>query len=393
MPNMKTKLQPTGGAALPERWEPPEHDAAGTAWLPMIPDYIERSRRALAVMEYVEDATDAEKRAAKLASFARLVEWPVPIQNQATLLRAEALATVARLVDEGQERGEIAVDGRPSKLSDARTVSSFGIPRQRVAEGRALAESGIVERVREQVERDPDKLIPMNDIVKRAMRIQRDATAAMKGEVKAKREAKIKRIPAPDIRLGDFREVLMDVRDVDLVFTDPPYPREYLPLWSDLAAWAAQALKPGALLVAYSGQYHLLEVMNRLSEHLTYMWVGWIQTPGEHASMYTVPVSPTGKPLLFFSNGQPSSRTKSRRFPDQAPQSSSTTHTGDLHKWQQDVVEPLYYIEKLTERGELVVDPFLGSGTFALAAKQIGRRFVGAEVDPGAFETTRKRLS
>ena len=49
--------------------------------------------------------------------------------------------------------------------------------------------------------------------------------------------------PSVDLRLGDFREVLQDVKEVDLIFTDPPYAREYLPLWGELAEFAARVLK------------------------------------------------------------------------------------------------------------------------------------------------------
>ena len=35
-----------------------------------------------------------------------------------------------------------------------------------------------------------------------------------------------------------------------------------------------------------------------------------------------------------------------------------------------------------SDPGELVCDPFAGSGTTAVACKELGRRFVGWEIDP-----------
>ena len=64
-------------------------------------------------------------------------------------------------------------------------------------------------------------------------------------------------VPAPEIRLGDFRDVLADVADelVALIFTDPPYNKDALPIYGDLAAFAARVLKPGGSLFAYCGHY------------------------------------------------------------------------------------------------------------------------------------------
>lgn len=49
-------------------------------------------------------------------------------------------------------------------------------------------------------------------------------------------------------------------------------------------------------------------------------------------------------------------------------------------------------ISKWTQPGELVVDPFLGSGTTARAAKDLGRRCIGVEIDAGYCATAVRRL-
>lgn len=43
---------------------------------------------------------------------------------------------------------------------------------------------------------------------------------------------------------------------------------------------------------------------------------------------------------------------------------------------------PRAYIREFTEKGDLVFDPFLGSGTTALEAKYLDRNFVGIEINP-----------
>ena len=58
--------------------------------------------------------------------------------------------------------------------------------------------------------------------------------------------------------------------------------------------------------------------------------------------------------------------------------------------------KPLELIERCllasTNPGDLVLDPFLGSGTTGVAASRHGRRFVGIEMNPAYLETARKRV-
>lgn len=53
------------------------------------------------------------------------------------------------------------------------------------------------------------------------------------------------------IYTGDARELAKAIPDgsIDLIFTDPPYPREFLPLYGWLAETAAQVLKPDGFML------------------------------------------------------------------------------------------------------------------------------------------------
>ena len=46
-----------------------------------------------------------------------------------------------------------------------------------------------------------------------------------------------------------------------------------------------------------------------------------------------------------------------------------------------------------TSEGDLVVDPFMGSGTTACVAKKLGRHFLGIELVPQYAEMTMKRVA
>lgn len=47
---------------------------------------------------------------------------------------------------------------------------------------------------------------------------------------------------------------------------------------------------------------------------------------------------------------------------------------------------------KIVPEGKTVLDPFMGSGTTGVAAMQIGRKFVGCEVNPAIFEIACRRI-
>lgn len=59
--------------------------------------------------------------------------------------------------------------------------------------------------------------------------------------------------------------------------------------------------------------------------------------------------------------------------------------------------KPLEWAEKqvdmLSQEGDAVLDPFLGSGTTGVACVRTGRRFVGIEIDPGYFDTACSRIA
>ena len=59
-------------------------------------------------------------------------------------------------------------------------------------------------------------------------------------------------------------------------------------------------------------------------------------------------------------------------------------------------VKPLalmeYLVKLVSREGAIVLDPFLGSGTTALAAKRLGRHFVGVELSEEYCAIARKRI-
>ena len=63
------------------------------------------------------------------------------------------------------------------------------------------------------------------------------------------------------------------------------------------------------------------------------------------------------------------------------------------YKWEMPLDMTLYYTERFTQNRDLVVDPFAGSFTTAVAAHRLGRRYLGCDHDPECVEIGRRRLA
>jgi DNA modification methylase len=206
-----------------------------------------------------------------------------------------------------------------------------------------------------------------------------------KEEIKAERElaATVGKDINTDFifKLGDFEEVLSDIPDgsIDCIITDPPYPKEFIECWSKLSRFAARVLKPNGFCIAYSGQYNLPEVINRMSKNLDYYWTFCVYHEGQTQIVNAVNLICRWKPVLIFQNGRSKiSNTIQDYFISEQREKSG-------HDWQQSVSGISYLIDMFTHVDDLIVEPFAGSGTTVIAARKMGRRIIAAEIDEETY--------
>ena len=89
------------------------------------------------------------------------------------------------------------------------------------------------------------------------------------------------------------------------------------------------------------------------------------------------------------------------------PEAKSPKNRGERDVWQIKPVnftikrhhpaeKPVEIIKKMleetTEKGDVVLDAFMGSGTTAVACKQMGRNFIGFELNPEYVKIAEERL-
>lgn len=299
------------------------------------------------------------------------------------MYEAEGLARMAAA-------GRSAAPGKPQK--GVAGLPHLSEPRAPLARDKAGAAVQVSGRAVQQAKRVADAAPDLTEQVQagtlaldRAERIVRDRQAAARRAAEAvAQQQHIKIGTRVDIRHGDFRQVLSDLSGVDAIITDPPYPREYLPLLDDLAQWADDVLAPDGVLAVLFGQTYLPEVYERLSRGRPYRWTGCYLTPGPAYSSMARHVHSNWKPVLVYGRGE--------RFGDVVRAEGTDAGAKNLHHWGQDYGAFHQLVERLTKPGQVVVDPFMGSGTTLMAAKALGRHAIGCDIDLSHVETSRKRL-
>lgn len=190
---------------------------------------------------------------------------------------------------------------------------------------------------------------------------------------------------AVQVHQCDFRELPVAPGSARLVFTDPLYHREHLALYSALGEWAVRVLEPGGLLVTYLGTSYLPEVVRRLGEHLEYVWTCSTTFAGEKSSIHDRKIRSGWKPLLVYSNGPYRPR-------DWIGDTVAARREKGKHAFQQPEAEAEHFVHLLAGPGDLVLDPFCGSGTTATVCKRLGRHCLTSDTDPAAVADARTRV-
>ena len=93
-------------------------------------------------------------------------------------------------------------------------------------------------------------------------------------------------------------------------------------------------------------------------------------------------------PILVMTNGE---KRKNNQFTADFVQSQPSNKI--YHEWEQSQVESNYYISKLTDVGDVVLDAMMGSGTTGISAYKLKRKFIGIEKDESTFGIAKGRIN
>jgi 16S rRNA G966 N2-methylase RsmD len=271
------------------------------------------------------------------------------------------------------------------------TLADMGVDRQDITSGKRKVKKNAVVALAKLAEDNPDaaraawdRVVSEGDkagSIKAAIRDVKNAKAA-EGITQTGDEL-------VELHLGDFAILssTLEKGSVDAIITDPPYPAEFLPEWDKLGSTAMRLLKPGGWCIAYSGKQHLDVVMRKMTDAgLNYYWqIVFQQTVT--ATIHPRKVNTTYKPILLFQ--KPPITTPDAYFSDTI---KGERVEKDGHVWQQSENGFAWLIEKFTNVGDLIVEPFSGAGTCPAVARRLSRRCIAYEIDPQAFAASKARL-
>lgn len=208
-------------------------------------------------------------------------------------------------------------------------------------------------------------------------------------EIRAKMVSEAAAVPKDHrykVSVGNVETFEME-KQFDYIITDPPYLREYLPLYETLAERAAEWLKPDGLLVVMCGQSYVDQIYSLMSMHLDYYWTAAYLTQGQPTPLRTRQVNSTWKPLLFFV--PKGSKYKGKIFGDVFV---SDANDKSFHEWGQSESGMLSIISGVCLPGQTIFDPFLGAGTTGVAALKHGCLFEGIDLESNNVEMAKTRI-
>jgi site-specific DNA-methyltransferase (adenine-specific) len=187
---------------------------------------------------------------------------------------------------------------------------------------------------------------------------------------------------------GDFGTECEKIEpaSVGLLLADPPYQKEFLPLYGQLSQVASRLLKPGGNCLVDTGLESLPEVLSLLTRHLTYQWTLCHGILAHPCRVNKPRVYQRWKAYVWLTNGENNWEYVSdwiRAFEADKR----------FHEWGKPVPVMAELIERFSVRGDLVLDPFVGGGATAVAAVNLKRLFIGIDKHEYAVKTAAERLA
>ncbi|MDR0196628.1 MAG: site-specific DNA-methyltransferase [Oscillospiraceae bacterium] len=231
-----------------------------------------------------------------------------------------------------------------------------------------------------------------------------------------------------EILQGNCLDLLKNIKSgsVDLIVTDPPYNLskdygndsdkrtrdEYLSFSRQWLTQSKRVLKPTGTIYLFMGVRFISCIYEILEQDLGMMFNSWITWTYTQGIGKTRGFSPRHDDILMFTKSKDFVfNLDSVRIPQKYYRSVnnmrganpgnvwefSHVHYCQANRQNHPTQKPEALFERMilasTNKGDLVLDPFCGSGTALRVCQQTDRRGIGMEITPEYVQLTQERLS
>ena len=219
---------------------------------------------------------------------------------------------------------------------------------------------------------------------------------------------------------GDCKELIKVIDDhtIDLLLTDPPYnvsrENNFTTMgsacrqWMDFGEWdkdfdtlgwiqlMPRVLKENANVVIFNARENLWDIKRECEKNNIYMKRCLVlnksnPAPFNRDRMFVNDVE-FALWWVYNSKWKPTKWTFNRENPLEKCVIDTTVQSSKLHPTMKDINVIEYLIKTLSNEGDLVLDPFIWSGTTAVACMNLNRDFIWMEIDLKYVSIAEQRL-
>ena len=198
---------------------------------------------------------------------------------------------------------------------------------------------------------------------------------------------------------------------IDLVLTDPPFNvnidyEEHQDNMddNDYCIWCAEwigliynKMKEGSFAIIFTGDKKVYQIHKAIEEYTSFTFHHFLKwnKPNSHRALSGTVFFYKTEIAFVLSKGKSDIKRINRKHmhSDTIIQNSVTPLDAD---WTHPCARPVELYSKIirgfTNEGDTVLDPFMGSGTTAVACKQLQRNFIGFEISQKYVDIANKRL-
>ena len=196
---------------------------------------------------------------------------------------------------------------------------------------------------------------------------------------------------------GDCLKIMKQIpsNSIDLVLTDPPYgigidKWDKVDYYDFLFDGSMRVLKEGCYAFIFSTKKNL---KRPAFPHDIFAVIKNFAQYRRHLGMIEA-----WYPIIYFVKGKPRKDiTQKRNW--YLLNTANTSRNKDNPKLEsghktpknKDIIEHL--ITNYSKEGDVILDPFLGSGTTTVACKKLNRKFIGIEINPDYVKIAKQRLA